>query len=92
MRNQCETRNAAGMTARFGALCDDGITARYPVRTAESVSDWQKRRDLGTYSYAADVAAMRDAGGLDVIDFDYIKNNGAAMVGDPARCIEIGER
>ena len=26
------------------------------------------------------------------MSFDYIRDSGAAMVGDPARCIEIGER
>jgi alkanesulfonate monooxygenase SsuD/methylene tetrahydromethanopterin reductase-like flavin-dependent oxidoreductase (luciferase family) len=49
-------------------------------------------RDLGSYSYARDVAEIRDAGGLDALDFAYLRDSGAAMVGDPARCIEIGER
>ena len=31
-------------------------------------------------------------GTLDQLNFDYIRDSGAAMVGDPARCIEIGER
>ena len=51
-----------------------------------------KGKDLGTYSYAADVAKMRDEGGLEALSFDYIRDSGAAMVGDPKRCIEIAER
>ena len=64
---------------------------RVGARAIAAVADWQQGRDLGSCSYAAEVAAMRDAGGLDMINFDYIRDNGAAMVGDPARCIEIGE-
>jgi len=51
-----------------------------------------KGKDLGTYSYAGDVAAMRDRGDLDALSFDFIRDSGAAMVGDPERCIEIGAR
>ena len=29
---------------------------------------------------------------LDALDFDYLKDTGAAMVGDPDRCIEIAKR
>jgi alkanesulfonate monooxygenase SsuD/methylene tetrahydromethanopterin reductase-like flavin-dependent oxidoreductase (luciferase family) len=67
----------------------------YPAVGAKSIAslaDWQQGKDLGTYSYAADIARMRDEGGLDAISFDYIRDSGAAMVGDPKRCIEIGER
>ena len=67
----------------------------YPRVGAEqiaSVADWQAGRDLGTYAYAQDIQRTRDAGALDAITFDYIRDSGAAMVGDPARCIEIGER
>jgi alkanesulfonate monooxygenase SsuD/methylene tetrahydromethanopterin reductase-like flavin-dependent oxidoreductase (luciferase family) len=62
------------------------------ARAIASVSDWMEGRDLGNYSYAQDVAKMRDEGALDQMDFDYIRDSGAAMVGDPQRCIEIGER
>ena len=31
-------------------------------------------------------------GALDGLDFNYIKESAAAMVGDPDRCIEIGKR
>jgi len=57
-----------------------------------SLADWQTGKDLGTYDYAADIQRMRDEGGLDAITFDMIRDSGAAMVGDPQRCIEIGQR
>jgi alkanesulfonate monooxygenase SsuD/methylene tetrahydromethanopterin reductase-like flavin-dependent oxidoreductase (luciferase family) len=62
------------------------------ARSIASVADWMAGKDLGTYSYAADIAQIRDSGGLDAITFDYIRDSGAAMVGDPERCIEIGQR
>jgi alkanesulfonate monooxygenase SsuD/methylene tetrahydromethanopterin reductase-like flavin-dependent oxidoreductase (luciferase family) len=61
-------------------------------RQIASLADWMQGRDLGNYAYAGDIAQSRDAGTLDQIDFDYIRDSGAAMVGDPARCVEIGER
>jgi len=67
----------------------------YPKVGAEqiaSIADWQAGRDLGTYDYAADIKNTRDSGALDLLTFDYIRDSGAAMVGDPKRCIEIGER
>jgi alkanesulfonate monooxygenase SsuD/methylene tetrahydromethanopterin reductase-like flavin-dependent oxidoreductase (luciferase family) len=65
---------------------------RVGAQQIASVADWQAGKDLGTYSYAGDIQKVRDSGGLDAISFDYIRDSGAAMVGDPERCIEIGER
>jgi alkanesulfonate monooxygenase SsuD/methylene tetrahydromethanopterin reductase-like flavin-dependent oxidoreductase (luciferase family) len=62
------------------------------ARQIATLADWQAGRDLGNYGYAADLARTRDSGGLELLSFDYIRDSGAAMVGDPARCIEIGER
>jgi alkanesulfonate monooxygenase SsuD/methylene tetrahydromethanopterin reductase-like flavin-dependent oxidoreductase (luciferase family) len=62
------------------------------ARSIASLADWMSGQDLGSYSYAADIAAMRDSGSLDELSFDYIRDSGAAMVGSPERCIEIAER
>ena len=43
---------------------------------------------LGSYSY---MEAARDLGGFEV-PFDTIRDSGAALVGDPDRCIEIAKR
>jgi hypothetical protein len=65
---------------------------RVGARQIAEIADWQAGRDLGNYAYAADMQKTRDAGALDLLSFDYIRDAGAAMVGDPKRCIEIGER
>jgi alkanesulfonate monooxygenase SsuD/methylene tetrahydromethanopterin reductase-like flavin-dependent oxidoreductase (luciferase family) len=65
---------------------------RVGARQIAEIADWQAGRDLGNYAYAGDLQKTRDAGALDQLSFDYIRDAGAAMVGDPKRCIEIGER
>jgi len=50
------------------------------------------REDLGTYHYTGDLAQTAASGALDQLSFDYIRDAGAAMVGDPDRCIEIAKR
>jgi alkanesulfonate monooxygenase SsuD/methylene tetrahydromethanopterin reductase-like flavin-dependent oxidoreductase (luciferase family) len=50
------------------------------------------QEDLATYDYAGTTKALKESGGLDALTFDYIKEVGAAMVGDPDRCIEIAKR
>jgi len=66
------------------------------VRTAVSLigglADWMAGKDLGSYSYAEQLKAMADGGGLDHITFDFLKETGSAVVGDPDRCIEIAKR
>ena len=44
--------------------------------------------DLGTYSY---MESAKELGAFDV-PFDYIRDSGAAVVGDPDRCVEIAKR
>jgi alkanesulfonate monooxygenase SsuD/methylene tetrahydromethanopterin reductase-like flavin-dependent oxidoreductase (luciferase family) len=64
------------------------------ARAIAGMADWMqgKGQDLGSYSYAGEIAKARDGGLLDQLSFDYIRDSGAAMVGDPKRCIEIAER
>ena len=57
-----------------------GETARW----MEGISD----KGLGTYSY---MEAAKDLGAFEV-PFDYIRESGAAVVGDPDRAIEIAKR
>ena len=58
--------------------------------TADYARQFQK--DLGTYHYTADMKKMQDEKLTDALTFDYIRDAGAAMVGDPDRCIEIAKR
>ena len=67
---------------------------RVGAQQIASVPDYARKfqEDLGTYGYTAEVKEMEKSGALDAITFDYIKEAGAAMVGDPDRCIEIAKR
>jgi alkanesulfonate monooxygenase SsuD/methylene tetrahydromethanopterin reductase-like flavin-dependent oxidoreductase (luciferase family) len=56
--------------------------------TARWMSGLRSDGDLGTYSY---MEAAKEAGAFQV-PFDYIRDSGAGVVGDPDRCIEIARR
>ncbi|NQZ95776.1 MAG: LLM class flavin-dependent oxidoreductase [Myxococcales bacterium] len=58
--------------------------------TADYARQFQK--DLGTYHYTADMKQLQQSGAVDALTFDYIRDVGAAMVGDPDRCTEIAKR
>ena len=58
--------------------------------TADYARTFQK--DLGTYHCTGDMKRMQDERVTDALTFDYIRDAGAAMVGDPDRCIEIAKR
>ena len=62
------------------------------VSLIASLADWMAGQDLGTYSYADQLRAVRESGGLDHLTFDFLKDTGSAVVGDPDRCIEIAKR
>jgi alkanesulfonate monooxygenase SsuD/methylene tetrahydromethanopterin reductase-like flavin-dependent oxidoreductase (luciferase family) len=69
----------------------------YPKQGAKMIADLADyaktfREDLGSYQYAADIKQTQESGALDLLSFDYIREAGAAMVGDPARCIELAKR
>ena len=60
--------------------------------TADYAAGWSKDGDLGTYHYTGEAKKRSEAGLLDHINFDYIRDSAAAMVGGPDRCIEIAKR
>jgi alkanesulfonate monooxygenase SsuD/methylene tetrahydromethanopterin reductase-like flavin-dependent oxidoreductase (luciferase family) len=66
----------------------------YPTKGVHMFRDcaqWMeglREGDLGTYSYMELAKELGD----EVVSFDYIKESGAALVGDPDRCIEIAKR
>lgn len=71
----------------------------YPKHASKLIGDladyaagWSADGSLGTYQYAAQSRQVASSGALDALDFEYIKQAGAAMVGDPDRCIEIAKR
>ena len=69
----------------------------YPKKGAQQiaeVADYARQfdPDLGTYKYTDDAKKIAESGALDALNFDFIRDAGAAMVGDPDRCIEIARR
>jgi alkanesulfonate monooxygenase SsuD/methylene tetrahydromethanopterin reductase-like flavin-dependent oxidoreductase (luciferase family) len=69
----------------------------YPVAGARhiaSVAEWMQETEteLGTYDYAADAKKMDDDGMLDLLSYEYIRDSGSAVVGDPERCVEAAKR
>jgi alkanesulfonate monooxygenase SsuD/methylene tetrahydromethanopterin reductase-like flavin-dependent oxidoreductase (luciferase family) len=67
---------------------------KHGAKIISEVADYSKKfqKDLGTYHYTADAKQVVESGALDELNMDYIKDAGAAMVGDPDRCIEIAKR
>jgi alkanesulfonate monooxygenase SsuD/methylene tetrahydromethanopterin reductase-like flavin-dependent oxidoreductase (luciferase family) len=67
---------------------------KHGARIIGEVADYSKQfgRDLGTYHYTEEARKITQSGELDGLTFDYIREAGAAMVGDPDRCIEIAKR
>jgi alkanesulfonate monooxygenase SsuD/methylene tetrahydromethanopterin reductase-like flavin-dependent oxidoreductase (luciferase family) len=59
-----------------------------------ALAEWMAEEELkrGSYGYAADLRKVRASGVIEARGFDYFRDSGAAMVGDPDRCIEIAKR
>jgi len=69
----------------------------YPAagaRLIASVADWmaERNQDLGNYAYAADLKAVDEAGGLDLLSLEYLTGSGACVLGTPDDCIESVRR
>jgi alkanesulfonate monooxygenase SsuD/methylene tetrahydromethanopterin reductase-like flavin-dependent oxidoreductase (luciferase family) len=64
------------------------------ARQVATVADYARSldQDLGNYDYAQEIKTMDESGALDLLTFDHIRDMGAALVGDPDRCIEIAKR
>jgi alkanesulfonate monooxygenase SsuD/methylene tetrahydromethanopterin reductase-like flavin-dependent oxidoreductase (luciferase family) len=65
---------------------------RHGGRIIGALADWMAETELGSYDYAAQLKRLDAAGQLDALSFDYIRDAGAAMVGDPDRCLEVARR
>jgi len=63
---------------------------RTAVRHIASLADWMS--ELGSYGYAGQLKTVVELGGLDGMSFEFLRDSGSAVVGDPARCIEIARR
>ncbi len=59
------------------------------ARHIASMTDWmiERKQDLGTYSYAADMKKIDDEGALDLLTLEYLVDANACVVGTPEECI-----
>ena len=64
------------------------------ARLIGSLATWmaEKKRDLGTYAYAADMKNVDEAGALDLLSLEYLVENGACVLGTPEQCVEACKR
>jgi alkanesulfonate monooxygenase SsuD/methylene tetrahydromethanopterin reductase-like flavin-dependent oxidoreductase (luciferase family) len=49
-------------------------------------------KDLGNYSYAADMKKINEDGSLDLLSLEYLAESGASAVGTPDDCVEACRR
>jgi alkanesulfonate monooxygenase SsuD/methylene tetrahydromethanopterin reductase-like flavin-dependent oxidoreductase (luciferase family) len=78
------------------AYADAAESFPWYIKTAvshiASLSDWMGGGNLGTYAYAEEMNQTKRSGLLDQLSFDYLRDSGSALVGDPKRCIELARR
>ena len=48
----------------------------------------ERKEDLGTYSYAADMKKTDDEGLLDLLSLEYLTDSNACVLGTPEECFE----
>jgi len=65
---------------------------RTAVKRIGELADWMAGKDMGTYAYAEQLKSVVDSGGMEHLTFDFLKDTGSAVVGDPDRCIAIAKR
>ena len=65
---------------------------QHGARLIASVGEWLEGTELGTFAYAGDALRHEREGHFDFMTFDYLKNSGSSVVGDPDQCIEAAKR
>ncbi len=100
------TRNETAATFTMVHCAETNAKARadaeesfvwYPKTAARhiaSLAEWmeEEKRALGNYQYAGDLLNTSREGLMDFLDMNYLWDSGAAVVGDPDRCIELAKR
>ena len=67
---------------------------KHGARLIGSLATWmaEKKAELGTYAYAADMKNVDEAGALDLLTLEYLVENGACVLGTPEQCVEACRR
>jgi alkanesulfonate monooxygenase SsuD/methylene tetrahydromethanopterin reductase-like flavin-dependent oxidoreductase (luciferase family) len=60
------------------------------ARHIASMTDWmtERKQDLGSYAYAADMKKIDDEGALDLLSLEYLVEANACVLGTPEDCIK----
>jgi alkanesulfonate monooxygenase SsuD/methylene tetrahydromethanopterin reductase-like flavin-dependent oxidoreductase (luciferase family) len=60
------------------------------ARQIATLTDWmaERKQELGSYSYAAEMKSHDDQGMLDLISLEYLVDSNACVVGTPDECLE----
>ncbi len=60
------------------------------ARQIATLTDWmaERKQDLGSYSYAADMKKTDDEGTLDLLSLEYLVDSNACVLGTPEECLE----
>lgn len=67
----------------------------YPKKGARqivTVAEWQAEKELGDYAYAGDLKSVDEQGLLDLLTIDYLRSEGACVLGTPEECYEACKR
>jgi alkanesulfonate monooxygenase SsuD/methylene tetrahydromethanopterin reductase-like flavin-dependent oxidoreductase (luciferase family) len=57
-----------------------------------SVGEWLEGKELGTFEYTKQALEHQRSGHFDFMTYDYLRDSGSAVVGDPDECIEACKR
>ena len=60
------------------------------ARQIATLTDWmaERKQELGSYSYAADMKKTDDEGTLDLLSLEYLVDANACVLGTPEECLE----
>ncbi len=84
------TREEAWATARESFEWYPRAGARLIATMADMMAD--RREDLGSYAYAADMRKVADDGSLDLLNLEYLIESGASVAGTPEECVAACRR
>ena len=83
------TREEARATAHESFEWYPKHGARLIATMAEMMAE--RKQDLGTYAYAADLKKTDDQGLLELLTLDYLVDSGACLLGTPEDCIAMSK-
>jgi alkanesulfonate monooxygenase SsuD/methylene tetrahydromethanopterin reductase-like flavin-dependent oxidoreductase (luciferase family) len=65
---------------------------QHGARLIASVGEWLEGKEYGTYDYTREALQHQREGHFDFMTYDYLRDSGSAVVGDPDACITAAKR